>query len=147
MNNSFVANENILLEDEAPQIDMGQLRAKETELMAIIDAAMRIANNPDWLTLKEKVFDGVVVSIKKRRDIEVERKPLNGPMIHSLNGQLEWAKKFSDIVTIASIYKQELLNVRKVINAKGKESRNGTGSADWDGNTSPNDTASPSLTA
>lgn len=128
MNNSFIADQNVsLTEDESPKIDLGQLHAKETELIVIIDSAVRLSNNPDWLVLKDKIFDGVVVSIKKRRDLEVEKKPLNGPIIHSLNGQLEWAKKYSDILSIASIYKQELQNIRKVLNVKGKD---GSGSTD-----------------
>lgn len=135
MNNSLIANNSLTL-DDGPEIDFPTLRAKETELMAIIDASVRLANNPDWLTLKEKIFDGVVTSIKKRRDMEVEKKPLNGPIIHSLNGQLEWAKKYSDILTIASIYKQELLNVRKVLNDKGKGNVDGSTDRDSGSTTS-----------
>ncbi len=118
MNNSFITSQNVSLAEDENQVNLPALRAKETELMAIIEASTRLAGNADWLTLKDKIFDGVVISIKKRRDIEVEKKPLNGPVIHSLNGQLEWAKKYSDILAIASIYKQELLNVRKVIDAE-----------------------------
>lgn len=125
MNNSFIADQNVSLAEDENQVNIPALRAKETELMAIIDAATNLANNKDWLTLKEKIFDGVVLSIKKRRDLEVEKKPLNGPVIHSLNGQLEWAKKYSDILAIASIYKQELLNVRKVLNVEDRKAANG----------------------
>lgn len=117
MNNSFIAMQNLELE-EKPKSNLETFRNQEQELVAIIDACMKLANNPDWQTLKEKIFDGVVISIKKRREIEIEKQPINGPKVHHLNGQLEWAKKYSDILSLANIYKQELDNVRSKINAE-----------------------------
>ena len=113
MDNSFIALKNVSLTEDEKRDATPALRVKETELVAIIEALESISINPDWITLKIKVFDGVVESLKKQRDHEVEKKPLNGPVIHSLNGQLAWAKKYSDILGLASIYKLELQNVRK----------------------------------
>lgn len=113
MNNSLIAIENVSLAEDEKQDVFSALRVKETELVAIIDAIEQLSINPSWLVLKEKVFGGVVESLKKQRDSEVEKKPLNGPVIHSLNGQLAWAKKYSDILSLAHIYKLELQNVRK----------------------------------
>jgi hypothetical protein len=118
MNNSFIANENASLPEDEKLDNTSVLRARETDLNAIIEAILRLSANPDWLTLKDLIFDGVVDSLKKQRDSEVEKKPLNGPMIHSLNGQIAWAKKYSDILGLAHIYKLELQNVRKVLNAR-----------------------------
>lgn len=116
MNNSLIAIENVSLELDEPVDNTGVFREKETELLAIIEAITKVAESKEWLVLKTRVFDGVVESLKRRRDVEIEKKPLNGPMIHSLNGQLEWAKKYSDLLTLASIYKLELVNVRKQLN-------------------------------
>lgn len=118
MNNSFLAIQNIELEMEVKQeVDNKPvLRARETELLKILEAIKNLSVNKDWLTLKELVFDGVGEALKKQRDIEVERKPLNGPLIHSINGQIAWAKKYSNISNLASIYKLELDNVRKSLN-------------------------------
>ena len=113
MDNSFIALKNVSLTEDEKRDATPALRVKETELVAKIEALESISINPDWITLKIKVFDGVVESLKKQRDHEVEKKPLNGPVIHSLNGQLAWAKKYSDILGLASIYKLELQNVRK----------------------------------
>lgn len=121
MNNSFIAIENVSLTEDEKLDHTPALRVRETELVAIIEALNHLALNPDWLLLKEKIFDGVTAGLKKLRDVEVEKKPLNGPMIHSLNGQLLWAKKYSDILSLAHIYKLELQNVRKGINARTKE--------------------------
>lgn len=117
MNNSFIAIENVSLDLDEPKVNLAHLRQKETELVAIIEAITVVSESKEWQLLKEKVFDGVVESLKRRRDTEVEKKPLNGPVIHSLNGQLEWAKKYSNFDSLASIYKQELSNIRKMLNA------------------------------
>lgn len=116
MNNSFLI-ENVSLDLEETIDNTVMFREKETELVRIIEAITKITESVEWQLLKEKVFDGVVESLKKRRDAEVEKKPLNGPMIHSLNGQLEWAKRYSNFDSLALIYKQELSNIRKKLNA------------------------------
>lgn len=116
MNNSFIAIENVSLELETPVDNTVHFRQRESELLAIIEAFNKVAESSEWKLLKEKIFDGVVENLKRRRDTEVEKKPLNGPMIHSLNGQLEWAKKYSDLLSLAYIYKQELINIRKQLN-------------------------------
>lgn len=118
MNNSKIAiNEVSFFQVE--ELDLKpRLRQKETELVEIIEAINAIAESKEWKVLKEKIFDGVVESLKRQRDSEVEKKPLNGPVIHSLNGQLAWAKKYSDFSTLAHIYKLELENIRKKLHAK-----------------------------
>lgn len=118
MNNSFALENSIEhLLDETPADNSERLRARETELIQIIEAITKIAESAEWLVLKEKIFDGVVDSLKKLRDVEVEKKPLNGPMIHSINGQLAWAKRYADFIKLADIYKLELINTRKKLNA------------------------------
>ena len=116
MNNSL-AIKNVSLAEDENQVNPA-LRVRETELVAIIEAIQNLSMNQDWLVLKDRVFDGVVDSLKRERDREVEKKPLNGPVIHSLNGQLAWANKYSDILSLAQIYKLELQNVRKKLNGK-----------------------------
>lgn len=118
MNNSLLAQQNVDLELEQPVDLTIHLREKAVELERIVDAIEKVAVSREWEILKEKVFDGVVESLMKARNVEVEKKPLNGPMIHSLNGQLLWAKKYSNLDTLASIYKQELSGIRKQLDGK-----------------------------
>jgi len=116
MNNSFIVENS--LELETPVDNTERFRQKESELITIIEAINKVAESYEWQILKEKIFDGVVENLKKQRDTEVEKKPLNGPLIHSLNGQLAWAKKYSDFAKLADIYKLELANVRKQLYGK-----------------------------
>lgn len=115
MNNSFLAFQNIELEMEVKEeLDKKPvLRARETEIIKILEAINNLSVNKDWLTLKDLIFDNVVEVLKKEREREIEKQPINGPKVHSLNGQLAWAKKYSNISNLASIYKLELDSIRK----------------------------------
>lgn len=117
MNNSKLEIDFTTLETEEEKADIKPLlRQRETELATVVDAITRVSATDDWMLLQDRVFNGVVEGLKKQRDAEVEKKPLNGPMIHSLNGQLAWAKKFTDLTKLADIYKLELSNIRKKLN-------------------------------
>lgn len=118
MNNSFIAMENVTLEMEETVDNTVHFRQRESELRAIIEAINKIAETEEWKVLKEKIFDGVLINLERRLQTEIKKKPLNGPMIHSLNGQIEWAEKYTNFITLANIYKQELINVRKQLNGK-----------------------------
>lgn len=115
MNNSKITND--FVEPEEVKDIKPQLRARETELIAIIRAIENLNANPDWKLLQDKIFNGVVLSLNKELMSEVKKQPLNGPKIHSLNGQIKWAEKYTNLSDLASIYKLELLNVRNNLNA------------------------------
>lgn len=116
MNNSFIAIESVTLAEE-PVDNTGLLRTKEAELIALIEPLEKIANSQEWNALKEKLWDLEVARLLKQREQEVEKKPLNGPLIHSINGQLAWAKIFLNLSGLVNKYKAELDNVRKQLNA------------------------------
>jgi len=116
MNNSFISIENIALELETPVDNTVHFRKKEAELIKIIEALSKVIESKDWQFLQDTVFNGVVENLKREREFEVDKQPLNGPKIHNLNGQIKWAKKYLDLSSLALIYKQELVNVRKQLN-------------------------------
>lgn len=116
MNNSFIAIQNVSLELDKPVDNTVLFRQKETELIAIIEAINKVVENSDWQLLEDKIFSGVVASLESRLKTEIKKKPLNGPMIHSLNGQIEWAEKYTNLSKLADIYKLELINVRNKLN-------------------------------
>ena len=112
MNNSLLE-----IDFEVPIEDKAKLRFRETELIKIVEAITKVGESQEWAILKEKIFDGVVDSLRRERETEIEKQPLNGPKIHNLYGQIKWAKKYLDLLSLGIIYKQELVNIRKRINA------------------------------
>lgn len=113
MNNSKIAIDNVSLELEEKTADRKpMLRQREGELAKIIEAIGAVEQSHDWQTLKSYVFDGVVESLERRLNAEVKKKERDNAEIDRLNGQLQWANKFSNLTKLADIFKVELKNVR-----------------------------------
>lgn len=109
-------NSQIILEEELVVDTTVILRERKTELVKIIEAINKLAKNDSWQTLKEIVFDGLVESLQKRLRVECEKNELNAPEIYRLNGQLQWARRYSDLYKLAETYKIELNNITKKLN-------------------------------
>lgn len=105
MNNSFV----IETKEDTKSVVLGE---REGELVRIIEAIRAIAGSEGWSTLKTLVFDGVLESLEHRLASESKREEINQPEIYRLQGQIAWAKKYSDLETLANAYRLELINVR-----------------------------------
>ncbi len=111
MNLSKIAQENF---DETPQeIDRTPwLRQRESELVKIIEALGRVGENEDWNILKQNVFDGVVESLERRQKDEANKAEINIKEMYGLQGQLAWARRYSDLGKLRDDFKKELVNVR-----------------------------------
>lgn len=120
MNNSLIAEMNVSLDLEEKRDDTPILRAEEEKLIKIIQAIEAVASSPEWETLKELVFDGVVESLDRQKAAETNKQPINTDKIHSLNGQLAWAKRYSNFTTLGEAYRLRLREIKGKLNAKGK---------------------------
>src|SRR6185295_15648405 len=117
MNNSQLIND-----DEEIVVDTTViLRERKTELLKIIAAINALAKNADWNTLKELVFDGLVEKLEKNLQVEVKKNELLPPEIYRLNGQLLWAKRYSNLYKLAEVYKVELNNISKKLTQETNE--------------------------
>lgn len=120
MNNSFIAINSLELEEK---VDITpNLRAEEEKLVKIIEAIESVANSPEWQILKELVFDGVVESLERQKSVETSRQPINVDKVHSLNGQLAWAKRYSNFTTLSEAYRLRLREVKEKLNVKRNKS-------------------------
>ena len=112
MNNSIaIEEEKVTMTEPIPW-----LRAREGELVKIIEAIGSLSNTREWSTLKSYVFDGVLESLQKRMATEASKMPLDEKEIYKLQGQIAWAKKYSDLESLANAFRLELTNVRKQLN-------------------------------
>lgn len=111
MNNSFITAER-----EEPIDKSEKLRARESELVKIIEAIKVTEGSPEWSTLKSYVFDGVLDSLERRMASEANKMPLDDKEIYKLQGQIAWAKKYSKLDTLANAFRLELINVRSQLN-------------------------------
>ena len=116
MNNSKIALDNQEVISDKSFDRKPMLHQKEGELVKIIEAIMRVATSEDWNILKEHIFDSLVDGLERRLNSEAAKAELNQPEIYRLNGQLAWARKFSDFKKLADVYRVELSNVKQQLN-------------------------------
>lgn len=122
MNNSLLAIEAISQEKPEPQeveLDTSPwLRSREGELVTIVEALRSIEESESWSSLKKHVFDGVLENLERRLASEAQKATINEREMYKLQGQIVWAKKYSNLGTLADIFKLELTNIKKKLNGK-----------------------------
>jgi len=114
MNNAFIDEPDLVIDTTV------LLRERQTELTNLIEAINELAKNEAWKTLKKLLFDGLVEKIERQLNAEVKKTQLNPIEIYRLQGQLSWAKRYSDIYKLAETYKQELNQITKKLNASSE---------------------------
>jgi hypothetical protein len=121
MNNSFIALDNLEPIDKPQEIDRSPwLRQKEVELIKIIEALQRVNVSEDWSTLKSHIFEGVVEKLEKDMLDEAKKDSPDLSKLASLKGQFVWAKKYSDLDSLAQAFKVELQGIRQTLKNYGK---------------------------
>lgn len=88
------------------------LNKREAELVRIVDALRAVWASDEWSTLKTYVFDGLVEKLGKQLRQEAEKPELNNPAIYRLQGQMMWAKKYSNLESLAESFRSELTTIR-----------------------------------
>ena len=111
MNNAFVDDKDELVIDTSVV-----LRERQTELTNLVTAINELAKNENWQVLKKLLFDGLVEKIDRQLTAEVKKNELNPTEIYRLQGQLVWAKRYSDLYKLAETYKLELNQITKKLN-------------------------------
>lgn len=110
MNNARFVEEEVIVDTTV------LLRQRKTELLKIIKAIDNLSKNPDWQDLKKLLFDGLVEKLEKNLQAESKKNELQPPEIYRINGQLLWARRYSDLYKLAEAYKAELNNITKKLN-------------------------------
>jgi hypothetical protein len=91
------------------------LHSKEGTGVKIIEALLKINETQEWKVLKELVFDDLVGSLERRLLAEAKKDEPNTMELARLNGQLTWAKKYSDLEKFSNEYRVEIKNIRSKI--------------------------------
>lgn len=109
---------NYSLSDIVQEIEgrVPQLRNREGELVKIVEAIRKVRETAEWSTLKTYIFDGVLESLESKLKAESHRAEIDSKEIYKLQGQIAWAKKYSNLDTLASAFTLELTNVRLQLN-------------------------------
>lgn len=113
MNNSINLE---IISEEIPEERVPLLRERESVLVQMIEAIVSLSKTKEWSTLKTHVFDGVLDNLQKRMVSESYKMSLDEKEIYRLQGQIMWAKKYSNVEDLANVFRLELNNIRKQLN-------------------------------
>lgn len=97
--------------------DTSFLEAKRGELSKAIEAIQAIESSLEWQTLKKLVLDGIVASLERQLTQEASREVIDTPKMYRLQGQVTWAKKYSDLGKFVESLKVQLANIKNQIHA------------------------------
>jgi hypothetical protein len=89
------------------------LRDREATLVRQIETLRRVAKSEDWCSLKKELFDGVVEILEKQQKSEAEKEKPDPLKLTNINGQLAWARKYSDLNKLADAFIPELNTIKK----------------------------------
>ena len=105
-------NSNIQLEEKEDS-RLSFLQEKQGELAKLIEAINRVEANEDWRKLKDLLLNGVVDKLERQLKDEASRQEVNLPKIYRLQGQIEWARKYSDLKKFSNEKRLEIENLKK----------------------------------
>lgn len=112
-NNSKLAIDSVSLTEEARTDIKPQLRQREGTILKVIEAIQGIVKTPEWSTLKIEVFDNLVNVIEKQLRDEAKKEAPDALKLNRLAGQLKWAEKYSDLSKLETVFRNELISIRK----------------------------------
>ena len=112
MNNSALRIEDILEDDSGRE---EHLQVQEAERVRILEALKELKESSAWQELNQLLFTGLEENLEAQLRSEATKSELNAPKIYRLQGQLMWARGYSDLEKLEKRYSLELQNIRKQI--------------------------------
>ena len=112
MDNSFIAQANI----PDKEVQKEALQERDAKLVKIIEALGQVEAADEWRTLREELFDSLVENLEHRLVTEAKSPKINTEELYRLQGQLLWAKRYSNLGELRQVFKVEQQNIRNQIN-------------------------------
>src|SRR3990167_6707069 len=109
MNNSLIQSE------EKEDSRLSFLQEQQGETTRLVEAINLVEESEDWQKLKELLLDGIVEKLERQLKDEAKKDEVNLPKIYRLQGQIEWAKKYSNLKKISDEKRLEIINLKKQI--------------------------------
>ena len=109
MNNSKIVLEN----SEGEKIPF--LQKQQGELTQIVEAINQVEVSGEWQKLKKLFLDEIVTNLEKQLASEAGKDEVNPPKIYRLQGELKWAKRYSDLKKLSEAKRQQIENIKNQI--------------------------------
>ena len=89
------------------------LQEQQGEMAKLVEAINRVEANEDWRKLKEIFLDKVVEKLERQLRDEAKKDEVSLPKLYRLQGQIEWAKKYTNLKKISDDKRLEIENLKK----------------------------------
>jgi len=123
MNNSKIAFDNLA---ERLDADRSAFLAKQKgELSQVLEAIRGVEQTSDWQKLKRLVLDEVVNSLERQLSSEALKKEINTSELYRLQGQLVWAKRYTDLAKLAELFRTQIEHITLQIQHEQTNPRDG----------------------
>lgn len=90
-----------------------KLRDRQQDLIKILEAIDEVLKSKAWQTLKELVFDGAVDRLDRQLLSEAKKPSIEVDKIYQIQGELVWARRYSDLKSYAEMLSSELLGIKE----------------------------------
>ena len=118
-------NSQIVIDNEPEETKESTLAYRQGELVRIVEALRSIADSKEWQTLKELVFDGVLVTLERQLKNEAQKAEVVTPELYRLQGQLVWARKYADLNKLAEFFKTQIEGIKSNLKNEQTNPRDG----------------------
>ena len=108
-------NNSILKLEDKEDSRLSFLQEQQGELAQLVEAINRVEANDDWRKLKDIFLNGIVDKLERQLRDEAKKDKVSLPKIYRLQGQIEWARKYSDLKKFSSEKRLEIENLKKQI--------------------------------
>lgn len=110
MNNSSISLEPIPAELESSVME--KLQEEEAKFIRIINAIRGVKATKEWNVLKELVFDGLSVSLKRELFSEAKKDSPDPLRLNRIAGQLKWADGYANLDILEGDYSKRLTAIK-----------------------------------
>ena len=108
-------NSNLQLEEKEDS-RLSFLQKTQGELTTLVETINRVESSEDWRKLKELFLDGIVDKLERQLKDEASKDEVDLPQVYRLQGQITWAKRYSNLKKISEEKRLEIENLKKLIN-------------------------------
>ena len=117
-------NSKIVYENSGEESKTLFLQKQQGELTQIVEAINQVESSENWQKLKKLLLDEIATNLEKQLVSEAAKDEVNPPKIYRLQGELKWAKRYSDLKKLSEVKRQQIENIKNQIKHE-KDPRDG----------------------
>lgn len=106
-------NNGLIEELKTPSENNEQYMERSTTVIKKIEAIDAVLKTREWGVLRQEIFDGVLENLERLLKLESEKREIDSAEMYRLQGQIAWARVYTDLTKLSNKLKDELVNIKK----------------------------------